>query len=166
MKKTNLISGLLIILMILFSCSNNENSDSTPKDASIIGVWKPTKVVTVCSTIDEVDELSICEQNGRITFNDNGTLSTNDYGNEYINGASGDCVESSNGSGTWILKENKLDLFIKYANTGEEENDNLNATVYKLTDTTLQIGYLSDDPNDCNDGIKPTYYYTEYIRVE
>lgn len=166
MKKIKSLNFLILLVTIFVSCSKNEKADITVEPVSIIGIWRPIKIVTVCSTKDEIDEFSSCEQKGQITFFDDGTLTTSQYDYEYTQNINGDCEKSSEGNGGWNLNENKLTLFIKYNNTGVEESDNLNATVYKLTDSTLQIGYFSDDPNDCSDGIKPSYYYTEYVREE
>ena len=151
MRKLNLLCGLLIGLLILSSCSNNDDSNSN----SIIGVWKPVKEVDVCSTgSEQSSDYSACHQQSRYTFNADGSLTIVDYQLE-----NGDCIITYNENGVWQLNNDNLTLTI-----GGETN---NPTFFELTNNTLRVGYYDSDPNDpCDGGNLPSHYYTEFNRVE
>lgn len=150
-KPKKILLGALIGVLILSSCSNNDDSNST----SIVGIWKPIAEVDVCSTgSKETYDYSSCEQLSRTTFSSNGTLNITEFDDN-----TGDCIEDYKENGTWTLNGDNLS-----ANLGGET---INPTFFELTSNTLRIGYYDNDANNpCDGGNLPSYYYTEYTRVE
>ncbi|MGZ0017673.1 lipocalin family protein [Yeosuana sp. AK3] len=146
MKK--IIFVLLVFLIVACSSGNDDNS------TSVIGTWKPISEVDVCSTGRiETYAFDTCEQNGRLNFLNNGTLSISFY--EDFNG----CNKYLEQTGTWDLVGDNLTLSI----SGESNNP----TFIKIIENKLQIGYYDSDPNDpCDGGNLPSHYYTEFVRVE
>lgn len=151
MKKNKLLYGILIGIIILSSCSKNE--DSKPDSITIVGIWKPIKEIEVCSTgKEEISNFSACLQKTRLTFNSNGTLDNQEYSED-----TGGCVENF-GKGTWNLTGENLSIIIN----GETNNP----TFFKLTNNSLKIGYYNRDSSSFCDGKNLlSHYYTEYIRV-
>ena len=97
MKKMKLFLGILIGLLIISSCSSDDDSNSDT--GSIIGTWKPIKEVDVCSTgFEDVYDFDSCEQTGRIIFSEDGTLNITEYDLE-----NGNCEQYYNSTGTWTL---------------------------------------------------------------
>lgn len=153
MKKHAILYGFLISLLCLTSCSDKEDSNSeTP---SIIGVWKPIKEVSVCSTgSEQVYEYSICEQTGRTIFNKNGTFSVSAY-----DITEGNCeLYYSDVTGTW---EQNGDVLTLTTNVQTKS-----PTLFELTNNKLLIGYDSNPNTTCDGENLPSHYYTEFIRVE
>lgn len=148
MKNIKLFSGILIGLLIVFSCSSDDNSNSeTP---TLVGTWQPINEINYCSTgSQETYTLNNCEQNGRFKFNSNGTF-TDIY---YELGNNDEC-NSYTENGTWEINNSSLML------------NSSNFTTFELTENTLKIGRELIVPGEpCNDGhlIK---YEINYIRVE
>ena len=150
MKNIKLFSAILISALILSSCSNNDDSNST----SIVGIWKPIAEVDVCSTgSEQVYDYSSCEQNGRTTFSSNGTLNITEFDDN-----TGDCIEDYNENGAWTLNGDNLSVII--------EGETINPTFFELTDNTLRVGYYDNEDILCDGGNLPSHYYTEFTRVE
>jgi hypothetical protein len=158
MKKLNLLFILITGLIILSSCSND---DEGSEQNLIIGTWKPIKEVSVCSTgSEQVYDFDSCEQQSRYVFasHDNPDLETD--GTITITEKSlinGDCQTTYTVTGTWSLDTDDLTLTID----GETENP----TFFELTSNRLRIGYYDNDPNDpCDGGNLLSHYYTEFQR--
>ncbi|MBL87252.1 MAG: hypothetical protein CMO82_13080 [Winogradskyella sp.] len=153
MKKMKLFLGILIGLLIISSCSSDDDSNSDT--GSIIGTWKPIKEVDVCSTgFEDVYDFDSCEQTGRIIFSEDGTLNITEYDLE-----NGNCEQYYNSTGTWTLTGDNLSVTL--------DGETINPTFFELTNNTLRVGYYDNDENDpCDGGNLPSHYYTEYTRVE
>ena len=153
MKKMKLFCGILIGLMILSSCSSDDDSNSNSN--SIVGTWKGIKEVDVCSTgSEDIYDFDSCEQTGRLTFSENGTLNITEY--DLING---NCELDYTRIGTWVIDNGNLSVTIA-GNTNE-------ITFFELSSNTLKLGQDGSDPDDpCDGGNLPSHNYTEYVRVE
>ncbi len=152
MENIKLLSIVLTGLLTLSSCSNNDDSPKLNPNLTV-GVWKAVKEVSICYTgSEESNDLNNCEQTGRMTFFENGTLSITKF--ILING---DCEEDYNDIGTWSINEDNLTFTIT-----EETN---NPTIFELTNTILRIGY-HEPKSFCDIENLVSSYYTEYIRVE
>jgi len=153
MKKMKLFCGILIGLMIFSSCSSDDDSNSNSN--SIIGTWKGIKEVDVCSTGNEQTyNFDACEQTGRLTFSENGTLNITEY--DLVNG---NCEQDYTLIGTWVIDNGNLSVTIA--------GDTDEVTFFEVSSNTLKLGQYDSDPNDpCDGGNLPSHYYTEYTRVE
>ena len=108
MKKLNLVIGILIGIMILSSCSSDDDSNSN--SVSIVGIWKPIKEVFVCSTgNEETSDFSTCLLMTRLTFNSNNTFNNQEYSEDTV-----DCLENFS-NGTWTLITNNLTFNLSWA---------------------------------------------------
>ena len=155
MKKIKLFCGILIGLMILSSCSSNENSDeeSNPERISIVGIWKPIQRVEICSTgNEETYDFSICEQMSRITFYLNGELNITEY--KLVDG---NCDQDYTENGTWIINNDNL------STTFSVDTDEF--TILELSSNTLKFGSDSDPSNLCDGGNLPSHFYTVFTKV-
>jgi hypothetical protein len=153
MKKMKLFCGILIGLMIFSSCSSDDDSNSNSN--SIVGTWKGIKEVDVCSTgSEDIYDFDSCEQTGRLTFSENGTLNITEY--DLING---NCELDYTRIGTWVIDNGNLSVTIA--------GDTDEVTFFEVSSNTLKLGQYDSDPNDpCDGGNLPSHYYTEFVRVE
>ncbi|WP_055437735.1 lipocalin family protein [Lacinutrix algicola] len=127
--------------------------DCNSQEETIVGIWKPIKVVNVCSSgFEEVYDVSTCGQLSRLTFLSNGVYSTSEYSDD-----TGNCIEYLNANGTWGLNGTNLTVVI--------DGETNTPILFELTNNTLKFGYFED--NDlCQNGEQLSYEYTECIRVE
>lgn len=161
MNKIKLIYVIFIGLLIMSSCSNNDESDSNLEPepvvftSEIIGVWKPMKSVIVCSTgSEDAYELDPCEKRGEIIFSENGSMSIS------VNEAYTDmCGRIYQANGTWVIINNELSLTID----GETETP----AFFELNSSKLRIGDNDFEEGERCDGDNlPSHYYIEYERAE
>ncbi|MDA9125987.1 lipocalin family protein [Flavobacteriaceae bacterium] len=152
MKKLNLLIGILIGIMILSSCSSDDDSNSN--SVSIVGIWKPIKEVFVCSTgNEETSDFSTCLLMTRLTFNSNNTFNNQEYSEDTV-----DCLENFS-NGTWTLITNNLTFNLSEVT--------VIPTFFELTDNIIKIGYYNNDNLlTCDNGSELSYSYVEYVRIE
>lgn len=151
MKKMKLFSGFLITLIILSSCSNDDNSNSNDTSSSIVGKWK----LTAENYNEQPHDLSDCEKEQTMEFFSNGTAE-----NYYVD--NGPCNYS-----TINIDYSKNDDQLTFNIAGENMNGGtyvLTSTIEVLNESTLEYKLISDN----EDG---TYSASEqsthtYIRVE
>ena len=155
MKTQNLFYGLLIVLLFMgTACSNNDDGETKTLSEQFTGTWKPVKNVIVCSTgTSDIENLTVCEQTGRLTVKQDGTW-TETYFYEYIDNM---CEDDGVSNGTWKIVNDKL--FVTENGSGEIE-----ITVFEIIENILQVGQY--DTEFLCDGDKPSsHYYREYIKV-
>ena len=152
MKKLNLVIGILIGIMILSSCSSDDDSNSN--SVSIVGIWKPIKEVFVCSTgNEETSDFSTCLLMTRLTFNSNNTFNNQEYSEDTV-----DCLENFS-NGTWTLITNNLTFNLSEVT--------VIPTFFELTDNIIKIGYYNNvNLLTCDNGSELSYSYVEYVRIE
>ena len=153
MKKMKLFCGILISLVIFSSCSSDDDSNSNLNP--IVGTWKGIKEVDVCSTgSEDISNFDSCQQTGRLTFSENGTLNFTQY--ELING---NCELAVTDTGTWVIDNSNLTIGIA--------GNTIEITFFELSSNTLKIGRYFSDPDDpCDGGNLLSHNYTEFVRVE
>jgi len=156
MLKTHLKQVILIIvsLFIFISCSNDdESSNTTEENISIVGVWNYIQRVNTCSNGDkEVFVFSDCFQMSTLTFSNNGNYENSEYQNE-----SGECEPTDFDSGEWELVDDILIL--------RSSDNNSRSLIELLTIDTLIIG-SEDEDMTCDDGNIITLTSFEFIRAE
>ncbi len=119
---------------------------------SIIGVWKLIATVDVCvDGTESVRTFNSCEQKGRITFFENGSVRNIGYSDH-----NGDCEMRYDQNGDWTMGNNSLTISWDYG-----EVDKL--TIFELSNNTLNLGYYDTDAN-CNSG-KGSHWYVTAKRV-
>lgn len=153
MKKMKLFSGILIGLLIITSCSSDDDN-SNPEPPSLVGVWKQINEVEYCSTgSQQTINSSTCEQNGRFQFNSNGT-----YQATYFELNSSDCNMSDTENGNWEISNGSFTI--------NNSDGSIEFTTILLTETTFSVGkeYI-DLGNPCNDGHLISYEIN-FVRVE
>ena len=157
MKKMKLFYGVLIGLMILSSCSNNDSNSETDADSiSIVGNWKPIKRVTICSTgSQESENFDSCVQNGKLTYEANGNFNEDTYS---LNNSS-NCNLVIQENGTWKIENDKLNI--------EYSDDNAFGEVpfFELSENILRIGEYTNS-GSCDGGNLESHYYFEYERIQ
>lgn len=160
MKKSVLILGILIVLVIFTGCSSDDDNDAQPAAHSIIGVWSPNKQVAVCSNgREEVYIYDDCNRQNSIVFTavDNpesgidGTL-TLSYNSEM----DGECQLSLVQNGSWVLNGENLTYKIN-----DRYYDNI---IFEFTENLINIGSYVNS-SFCA-GTEFSYQYVEYRRVE
>lgn len=158
MIKLNLIYGFLIGLLIFISSCTSEDKELTTSEL-LVGTWKQTKVVYVCSTGSEnVVEYNDCINNSTITFTSEGKLNRTDFNYE--------CVQSNARSGSWEITDGRL-----IVTTIEGEGE---ISLFEITNNTLRLGgYFENNQNiiglnqyTCDGGNLYSHHYIEYIRIE
>ncbi len=153
MKKMKLFCGILIGLMILSSCSSDDDSNSN--SPSIVGSWKQINQVDFCSTgSQEVLNLNTCQQTGRLIFNENGTYTWTFY---ELNGS--DCDLDGALNGTWVITNNMLNI--------AGQGGTFQYTTLEITQNTLKIGANEDssNPDPCGTGVLSSFTF-DFERVE
>ena len=153
---------LILFLTSITSCSSDENES---KNDLIIGVWKPIKIVDVCSTGTEtINNVSDCVENSRWTFLSNGKLETKDYydyyfdqnGNETTNS---NCEKFNVTNATWEFENNELKIIVN--------NETLTSDFVEFSGNNLKIGtYNKDSNNTCDGNNSFSHYYIEHERIE
>lgn len=160
MKK--LIIALLVIVCYSCSSSDDENSpeDILTSNELIIGEWKPTKEVTVCSNgfimEDEFFDQS-CSFFIRLIFLEDGTVIQKSYFSP--NGV--DCEENIS-TGSWEISNGKM----KYLS----EDFIYEWDIFVVTSNTLTLGLIWEDPTGtCGvNGVVVgliVQSFTEYIKI-
>jgi hypothetical protein len=159
-KEMKSFYGLLICLILFLSCSSDEDSKFDPSSiigtpSLIIGTWKPTKEVDVCSTGSKVTrDYLTCEQKSRLTFYANGDYYYTEYSFE-----NGNCFDSLNERGTWALNGDNL----KITPTDEETQ---NPIIFELSNTILRIGFYNEDnKGSCDGGNTSSHNYHEFTKT-
>jgi hypothetical protein len=157
MKKMKLFYGVLIGLMILSSCSNNDSNSETNVDSiSIVGIWKPIKRVTICSTGNQESEnFDSCVQNGKLIYEANGNFNEDTYSLNNSNA----CNLVTQENGTWRIENDKLN--IKYSDDNAFEE----VPFFELSENILRIGEYTNS-GSCDDGNLESHYYFEYERIQ
>lgn len=120
MKKMRLTYVLLIALMILSSCSNDDNNDNAT-EASIIGTWNG-----VSSTFN--GENTGIPDNSIVKF-------TSDNKTEFIYEGFGNSGEDITETGSWTLNGNTLTITWTDSDPGLETYI---LTINELTETSLK----------------------------
>ncbi|MBB6682411.1 lipocalin family protein [Aequorivita sp. 609] len=150
-----LLCGILIGLIIFSSCSSDDNSN--PDSVSIVGIWKPIKDVSNCSSGNQnVLNFTTCQQTSRLIFNENGTFSETAYIEDGTN-----CIINFEGNGDWEINDGEFSMDILVLGTFQQ------MTFFELTNNTLKLGQNNTDPSfTCNDGSMLSNFYVEYSKVE
>ena len=156
-KKFMLFIPILFLLMLLsfVSCRNNDDnpSDSTAAQ-NLIGIWQPYKMnqkATLTSgNYDQTTDFTICQQKGRIIFNDNNIGSVTTYSE--INGT---CVQQDKAMFTYVYDDNSKILTITNADGTKQAG-----TVIQLTPTDLVYELVGnyDFQGQTNVQVKTTFY--------
>lgn len=148
MTKSKFFLFAIMCLLLLTSCSKDDDNTSTEPSNLLIGIWKPTKEIDRCpNQSDDIYNLTECEQMSRLNFNENGTFNSVSY-NENNN----DCVISIQSNSNWVLRNG--DLYV--TDEGTEEI----VEFFEVTNNTLRLGEF--DNEFCEGGI----FYTEYQKVQ
>lgn len=152
MKNRTILAVILGSLILLISFS--KEAASIEEKVSIIGNWKAIKEVSVCTTGSKlVNVFNLFEHGSRITFFEDETFNSRTF--KTING---DCEEDT-ANRQWSLGEDRVT-----ATMGE---DRLILELFALTNTSFQIGYYIQDPeNTCEEGNKSARFYKERIRIK
>ncbi len=148
----NILFLLLSVLVLSCSKENEGDEESTPKASAIVGEWKSTKDVEVCSTgSSEVTLLEDCGDIGVLIFLTDGTLRTYEY--EEVNAA---CVQQETYTiGTYILEDDTLSFDITGLGVTE-------FTFFELEGNVLKLGQYDNDPEfSCDGGNDLSHYYVE-----
>jgi PBP1b-binding outer membrane lipoprotein LpoB len=150
MKKMKLTYIFLMAIMILSSCSNDDDSNSSDTSASIIGKWK----LIAESYGGQTQDLSDCEKQQTMEFFTNGTVE-----NYYVDN---DPCDFS----TITVEYNRNNNQLTFSIDGEGTNGGtyvITSTIEVLNDTTLRYKSVSDN----EDGTYPeSEQYTQtYIRI-
>ncbi len=95
----------LLIAAFSISCGGDDDADVNP----IIGTWKPIseRQLNTDTNIDD-NSYDVCQQNTRITYNENGTASAIIYYGNNLNDCTSDIVTGVE----WIKLNNELTLTI------------------------------------------------------
>lgn len=152
MKKLNLFMCVVLALLI-FSCSKDDDSKNSDSDDLIIGVWKPVKDVWTNNGVEEVEVFSTCEQKSRLTFEGNGNIKIVSFDEDM-----GNCIEDNYGfvSGSWEkISEGNYKVTTTYYDeyTKKNETDIETVSISFPTSNTMRVLYDATD-------------YSEYSRVQ
>ena len=152
---------LLILGLIICSCSSSDDPDPNLKD-QIIGVWKTTREVEVYTNgQEEIYTPSVCELKNRLTIKEDQTL----FITNFPQSDDPNCEESIGGlyqSGTWTkLSEFKYKFVL---NCMIPDCDPITETPDEITFPNSNTMKVRINETDSDDDL--VYYYTEYYRVE
>ncbi len=157
MKKLNLLFGIIIGIIIL-SCSS-ENDNNTNQN-TIIGEWQQIKTIEVYFDGTEISEdLTQCEQQGRLTLNSNGILTSLRYYEDDEN----NCFEDNTFvSGTWENDQSTYNFNFVYF---DSEND----TNIEITQTPIEVTFPNQNKmliKDTNNNVENIEFnIAEFIRI-
>ena len=149
------------------SCSkDDESTQDEPIESQnpielIIGTWIATKDVVDCFPNSEgnesIDILDDCQNQSTYVFETaNGPGDVVLFSSRYYN-YNGTCNVQNNGPITYRLLYDGDVLLMRILGSGTH------STIFKLTDTTLQIGRFD---SMCNGGNTASHRYREYSRVD
>lgn len=133
------------------SCSTEENEYSSNQEL-LIGKWKRFKYGKICSSGSEnVNEYSVCQQKGTITFKEDGTYIDEPY--IFYNNV---CETDGIYKGKWEIIDGNL--YITNENMTPEKVD-----YFKISINFLTIGSSS---SPCDNETSNSINYREFIRME
>lgn len=120
---------IAISVIVLFSCSNDDDNVNTNFETSIIGIWEIEEI----KENDKSITLSECFQLNTIEFRTDRTVTFT----ENIETSSG-CETISSGNHTYVIDNNVIEVF--YSDDGIEPNGYRDLfTIIDVTDKTLSI---------------------------
>ena len=143
-----------------YSCTSDENNSQN----SIVGKWKQTKNVEVCSTGNEtIKNITGCNVNSTFNFKSNGEFKLKAYYDYYYeNGVEKEnlnCEIFLESNGNWNLTEGKLNLILN--------NETTVSNFLEISTDKLKIGsYDTNSNNSCDGNGNVSYFYIEYERIE
>ena len=140
LRKINYLSLLALIVVLNFSCGNDDDTESIKAD--IIGIWEWDSG----SVNGEIIIYSDCEQKNTVQFKSDGVIIFTEYNGE-------DCMETSTTgeNDKYTVNGNLVKVFYNGSNTSSEQFTILEVTDFKLKSTGEE------------DGIT---YIMEYIKLE
>lgn len=153
----NLKILLLLFVGTLFlttSCGGDDTTTPITTDEPIVGEWMPIQTIIACSTGVEYPEAStVCEQNGRIIFSNDGTLVSTEYYEE-----NNDCITDGTDAGTWEIINDVLSVTI--------DGETFEVGFFELEGDTLKIGEYDNSFVCGTNGELTSHFYYEYTRVQ
>lgn len=128
---------MLLVGLLLFTTSCKNDDDSTVQNNSIVGVWKPVKMVLTTVNANEIlansqsyyyDE-DDCQQESRYTFNED--LSGHVYIKDNYGGTN--CLLIQDEALTYTYDENTGDITLQYITLKDE------GKISDLTDSSMNL---------------------------
>jgi len=164
MKKFFTFYSILILSLVFISCSSEDKKESESITDLIVGNWKLSKQVYVCSSgSEQVFEFNSCAKQSGYIFSIHSNPNLEDDGDLLISTyylENGNCSEDDTQTGTWSVDGDNLTIKMNGQPT-------VILTLLEVTENTLWILENDDRLNDiCNGNDQPLYKYVELIKEE
>ena len=128
MEKLNLL--LVIIIGIIFSSCSSDSDNITNQDV-IVWEWKQVKTIKIdIDGIETFEDLTQCEQQGRLTLNSDGTL---DF-LRYFEDDNNNCIEDDSFvNGSWNNNQSSYTFNFIFLDPSNSSNINITQTPIEVT---------------------------------
>jgi len=165
MKNSKLLFLATILIIGIYSCSNDNESDIISNDM-IVGIWKPSVEIYFMPDGTQISQdFNDCIKTNTFNFKGNGNFISATFDQD----SNGNCVETSGHSQIIEARWEKL-RDMKYRITTKAKINNQTQTIVLEPDAiifqdinTMRISY---DETQYYQGVKIERIYFEYVRIE